>query len=99
MSGYIDVEGMRSAASRMCSAAEDMKNAASWHNDYIQQHIAGLREHADAMRAIQDKELQILTLRTELEQMIAHDAGIEGQGGRYAESAYDDLRKRMEATR
>jgi len=97
MSGYIDVEGMRTAASNMCSAASDMKNAASWFGDYVNQLRSTLQDHQIAMSQVTDREVQLLALRCELEQMIAHDAGIEGQGGRYAESAYDDLRKRIAA--
>lgn len=81
----------------MCSAAEDMKNAAGWHHDYMQQHVAGLREFSENMRSIQDREVQLLACRTELEMMIAHDAGLEGQAGRYAESAYLELHKRIAA--
>jgi len=97
MSGYIDVEGMRSAASNMCSAASDMKNAASWFHDYVQQMKSAMQDHQIAMSQITDREVQLLAARTELEQMIAHDAGMPDQAGRYAESAYDDLRKRIAA--
>lgn len=93
---YVDVEGMRTAASNMCSAAHDMKTAASWFSDYIQQMKSAMQDHQIAMSQIQDREAKILTLRTELEMMVAHDAGIEGQAGRYAESAYMDLFKRMQ---
>jgi len=97
MSNYIDVEGMRSAASRMCSAAEGMKTAAGWMGEYVLTYKRTVEEQTEERQRALDREVQLLACRTELEMMIAHDAGLEGQAGRYAESAYDDLRKRIAA--
>lgn len=97
MSGYVDVEGMRTAASNMSGAAHSMKDAASWFGEHVMQMQRAMQDHQIAMSQIADREIALLACRTELEQMIAHDAGMEGQAGRYAESAYEELRKRIVA--
>lgn len=95
MSGYIDVEGMRSAASTMSGAAENMRTAASWMGDYINQFKQALSDEQFERQRQMDRQVALLAARCELESMVAHDAGLEGQAGRYAESAYEELRVRI----
>lgn len=74
MSGYIDVEGMRSAASTMNSAASDMRTAAGWFGEHartihvaVQDFQCHSAEMIRAQKELQDRQIKIDAIRAKIE--------------------------------